>query len=195
MPARKLTWKRTLSILKLYPELLAFNGFLLFKVILFSWDMNSSYATMGMVVSTAVLLLALSSWLLLLPLKSRILGFFAFDLLLSVVLLADSLYYDFFDRVIPYPVLRQTGEVGAVTSSLREVISTNDCLLFADFLFLIPFAWLLKSGRLRFRFPRLSLKTRALHAATVCTLSLSVLAMNTISLASASGRDVFTDLY
>ncbi|WP_411345907.1 LTA synthase family protein [Paenibacillus sp. WLX1005] len=95
-------------------------------------DMNA----LDVITAIGSILLA-SFWTLWLPRRGRIIGLIIADVLLSVLLFADLVYFRYFQDFITIPVLMQAGQVESLGGSIRELIHTNDILLFADVLLLL----------------------------------------------------------
>ncbi len=84
-------------------------------------------------------LLIVSFWTLLLPARGRIFALVTINFLLSLLMFSDSVYYRYFQDLITVPVLMQVGQVESVGGSITTLIAKKDFVLFADFIFLLPF--------------------------------------------------------
>lgn len=120
---------------------------LLFKFIFFSAQIGLKPDSMEMLISSAAIMLILSGGFLLLPVPARRWCLIVFDLIISIMLLADLLFYRFFHGMITVPVLLEAGQVEGVSSSIANLFGKWDFLLFIDFAVLIPyFVILTKKG-------------------------------------------------
>lgn len=186
-------WDRLLRWGLLHQELFVFAGFMVLKVIAFQSAVGYDGGTLGTVLSTLALLLLLTGWAVLLPLKKRLWALAAADLLLTGLLLADALFYQNYQSVIVLPILGQAGQVGDVLGVLGEQVSWKEALLLADVIFLLPYAWL--RGR---RMPRarvLPHVKRLVQAGALTALSFLVLLGNLTFLTFVHGRDRVFDIY
>lgn len=120
-----------------YKDFFAVIIVLLLKVMLFSYGIQ--LASREVIFCSLAIILMLASISLLLPYLARIIWLLGLDLLVSFILLADSLFFRFFHSVITVPVLLEAGEVEGVTSSIMTLFSVTDFLFFLDFLILIPY--------------------------------------------------------
>jgi lipoteichoic acid synthase len=100
--------------------------------------------------STAAILLVLCSPLLLLRPVSRFVALAIVDLLVTVLVLSNLLYFRFYGDVISVTVITVAGQVGGVTDSLVRLVRPTDILLVADLL-LIPIALPLYARAIRRR--------------------------------------------
>ncbi|MCX7570443.1 LTA synthase family protein [Tumebacillus sp. DT12] len=190
-PARALKW------IKAHREIVCLNLLLLIKVTCLSLGFGSGYASPFMLVATLASLFLLSSCLLLLPRQRRMLGLVCFDLLLTTALLADSLFFNYFEHVIPLVVVRQAGQIGGVADSVLALFTKKEFLLYADFLLLVPLA--LRRRRRHRSEPvadsHLPWTARFRQATAVFVGSACVLAAQYGAVAETGGSSAFRDLY
>lgn len=76
---------------------------------------------------------------LLLKNRQQILYLLSINFILTVVLLANIIFYRFFSDFITLPVLFQTSNMTDLGGSIKELINYSDCLYFADFFILLFF--------------------------------------------------------
>ncbi len=69
--------------------------------------------------------------------KHRITALFAVDLVLSVLLLADTIYFRYYYNVISIPVLKQIAVVSGISQSVETLLHKKDILFLIDFPFLL----------------------------------------------------------
>lgn len=182
-----------LRLLKWHRDLVLFNLLLLFKIVCFHIGFGLEPGTIGMILSSLAMLLLLSGALVALPPYRRLIALSVFDLFVTLLLLADSLFYKFFEKLIPLTSLKQSGQIGGVLNSLIDSVSLGDVLLFGDFLFIVPL--LLMTRKRQVRFPRLPRRARATHALAICSLAVIVLAAQVVGVVRTNGTAAFSDLY
>mgnify|MGYP000998778590 CR=1 FL=1 len=117
--------------------------FFLFGVLLkcsyfqFSTKLNSKpYFSMynkSMFLSTFSLIMILASILLLFFNRKRLTALLITDILLSLLILADTLYFRYYSNAITVPVLYQIGLVSSITDSVKDLFRVNDLIFLADF--------------------------------------------------------------
>ncbi|WP_322922610.1 LTA synthase family protein [Paenibacillus campi] len=78
-----------------------------------------------------------SFWVVWLPKRARIVALIILDMLLSVLIFADLVYFRYFQDFITIPVLLQAGQVESLGGSIRELLAVQDWWLFADLIVLL----------------------------------------------------------
>lgn len=131
-------------------DLLLFVAAMLLKLIWFNQLLSVLYMDMtrtDRIMETSALLM-LSFWTLLLPARGRLLSLIGLNLLLSILLYSDVIYYRYFQDLITIPVLMQLGQVESLGGSIHTLLRLRDFWLFADAVILIPYAvYVLWKGR------------------------------------------------
>ncbi|CAM4313322.1 LTA synthase family protein [Paenibacillus tarimensis] len=82
----------------------------------------------------------LSFWTVWLPVRARLAMLAALNILLTIVLYADLIYFRYFQDLISVPVLLQAGQLGSLGESIGALLDFRDLLFAADWLILIPLA-------------------------------------------------------
>jgi len=82
-------------------------------------------------------MLLITSWTALLGPRARILALFLVDALLSLVILADLVYFRYFKDFITVPVLLQAAQVSSLQESIANLIIYKDVIYFVDLPFLL----------------------------------------------------------
>ena len=145
---------------------------MLVKLMLFNKWIDVRYMEMSAAdaVIAAGTLLLLSGWTLALPVRARLLSLAALNVLLTLLLYADLLYFRYFQDLISVPVLLEAGQVGALGGSIAALIEPDDAFLFLDWPFALLMPWLMKPRRRGGRiFPaRAARAARAAVCAAVC---------------------------
>ncbi len=90
-----------------------------------------------------------SFWVMWLPKRGRIIALIVLDVLLSLLIFADLVYFRYFQDFITIPVLMQAGQVESLGGSIRELLSAKDLWLFADLILLAVAGIVLLTLRLR----------------------------------------------
>jgi phosphoglycerol transferase MdoB-like AlkP superfamily enzyme/glycerophosphoryl diester phosphodiesterase len=88
------------------------------------------------------------------PAKWRILLFGVIDVLLSILILADLVYWRYFGDVLSANVLLQTNQAGDITASIMELISKKDAvfLIFGPLVWAAVYGFAKKAGTVKVRF-------------------------------------------
>ena len=117
---------------------------MLAKLALFNQWIGVRY--MEMTVVDAVIacgtLLLLSGWTLLLPVRARLVSLALLNVLLTLILYADLLYFRYFQDLISVPVLLQAAQVGSLGGSIAALMEPDDMLLFLDWPVAALLPWL-----------------------------------------------------
>jgi len=80
----------------------------------------------------------LSFWTSWLPRRGQWLVLVLLNLLVSLLIFADLVYFRYFQDLITVPVLTQAGQMGALGDSIQTLLLPKDTFFFADLLLLIP---------------------------------------------------------
>lgn len=81
----------------------------------------------------------LSFWTLWLPRRGQTITLLSINLLLTLLIYSDIVYYRYFKDFITVPVLFQAGQMDALGGSIFALLRPSDLYLFADWLFLIAY--------------------------------------------------------
>ncbi|MEF3352229.1 LTA synthase family protein [Paenibacillus sp. GYB006] len=135
---KKFTWLRS------YLPYLLFLIIMILKLGYFHDELNARNIDMSRIdyVIAGGSLLIVSFWVLLLPVRIRIITLSLLNLLLTGVIYADLVYYRYFGDFITVPVLLQTGQVGSLGDSIRSLIYSSDLWFFVDLILLAIFGLL-----------------------------------------------------
>lgn len=88
-------------------------------------------------VSVGTILLS-TFWILFLHGRKRFVAIFIINALLSFIILADVIYYRYFEDIISITVLMQMKQLGDVGESVFALFSWTDLIFFIDLLLMIP---------------------------------------------------------
>lgn len=83
-------------------------------------------------------LLIAGGWTLWLPARSRPSALLIMNVVLTLILYADLIYFRYFQDFITIPVLQQTGQVGELGGSIAALLSIKDLYFFLDWALLAP---------------------------------------------------------
>ncbi|WP_018750452.1 LTA synthase family protein [Paenibacillus sanguinis] len=104
------------------------------KLVLFHGQLKARYIDMSLMddlIAIGSIMLA-SFWTLWLPARAFKWGIGSLNVLLTLLIFADLIYYRYFADFITVPVLMQAGQVGALGESIEELIHPRDLWLIAD---------------------------------------------------------------
>lgn len=108
-------------------------AFLIFsKLIWFNLQLDVRFASPAVYVVTAGTVLLLCAPTALLGHRSRVVAVLGLDLAVSLLILADLVYYRYFFGIISVATLQQSSQTGAVTDSILSLVSPWDAVLFID---------------------------------------------------------------
>jgi len=182
--------KQLWSSIKNNQDLLIVDVVLLVKIVFFGLVVGLGFGPTGTVVSSAAALLVLSCWFVLFPRLVRVSLLLLFDFAVSIILLADLLFYRYFQSAISIPVLFEAKLVGGVSGSVFALLSAWDLLLFLDFVFLVPYFLRLRSCLNQvFR-----LRKQVGQVAAILLVSLFFLGYSTKSMAADFNKNAYVGL-
>ncbi len=172
-------------------DFLIINLVLVLKVVFFSLAVGLGVGTFGMVMASAAVLLILSCGFTCLPYRARTWLLLLFDAVVSVVLLADLLFFRFFHSVISIPVLFEAGQVEGVSSSVVNLFHKWDFLLFADFVVLLPYFILLSHKQPQ---PPSRVRRRLVQVAAILVICVLSLSFTSKTMAANFGKNAYIGL-
>ncbi|MFC4778634.1 LTA synthase family protein [Paenibacillus sp. GCM10023252] len=123
-------------------DVLLFFAAMMMKLYLFDRFINVKNMRMNMddmIVAVGTIAL-ICFWTIWLPTRGRIVALVVLDVLLTLVLYSDLIYYRYFQDLISVPVLMQASQIDSLGGSISTLISAKDFVLMADWPFIIPFA-------------------------------------------------------
>ncbi len=101
-----------------------------------------------MVISTIAVILIIASFIFLLFNKKRLWALLIINMVLSTVIIADTLYFRYYNNPITIPVLQQIGLVGPLGESITNLMTQKDIIFVLDLPFLLAGALILNRDRL-----------------------------------------------
>lgn len=83
-------------------------------------------------------IILVSFWTIFLKFKQQLIALLVLDFVLSFIILADAIYFRYFEDLISSAVLLQIKQMSSLGSSVGDLFSWKDFLLFADVLLFVP---------------------------------------------------------
>ncbi|MDU4696719.1 MAG: LTA synthase family protein [Paenibacillus sp.] len=113
---------------------LFFVAAIFMKLVILHRNLHALYIDMNLLDNLIAIgsILLVSFWTSWLPSRGRGIALGALNVLLTVLIFADLVYYRYFGDFLTVPVLLQTGQVGELGGSIRELIHLADLWLIAD---------------------------------------------------------------
>lgn len=117
-------------------EFILFILSIFYKLTVLHGNLHARYIDMNLLDDVIAIgsVMLVSFWTLWLPRRGRMIALIVLDVLLSLLIFADLVYYRYFGDFITVPVLLQAGQVGELGGSIRELLRLSDLRLIADFL-------------------------------------------------------------
>lgn len=126
-----------------YTGYLLFLGIMLAKLLFLHSGLHALYITMNRkdhMIAVGSLML-LSFWTLWLSRRGQRIALLSLNLLLTLLIYADIVYYRYFRDFITVPVLLQAGQLDALGGSILALLKPSDLYLFADWILIIAIAF------------------------------------------------------
>lgn len=108
---------------------------ILMKSLYFAENLSNRSSEIYLNIFSIILIISIT--VLLRPKKSFIM-LTVIDLLISILLLANNLYFRYYYNLLSLYLVKQIGVVGKIEGSIKALVTASDLLYFADFLFTIP---------------------------------------------------------
>lgn len=123
------------KLLQFYADYLFFLVFVLLKVLFFEFQIGSSRVlSFEFILMNIAVLFFISVWVFVFKPLFRIGFLIGLDFLLSLILIADLVYFRYFQDFITTANLNPDNQVGAVVDSVFSFFKWSDCVFFFDFL-------------------------------------------------------------
>lgn len=107
-----------------------------------------SEANTGMLIMSTTSILFIFSLVLLIFNTKRLTAVFVTDLILSILVFADTLYFRYYNTAITLPVFRQIGLVSTIADSTISLLRPGDLIFAVDFPIFIIYFLLIRKKRL-----------------------------------------------
>lgn len=115
-----------------------FSLLLLFKQMVFTEWFHYDPKLFIFLISISLILV---SWTFLVGGRKQFLCLLAINVLVTLLIVADRLYFRYYSTVVSIPVLMQAGAIGATSKSIISLFKRYDILYISDFVFFIPVSY------------------------------------------------------
>lgn len=135
----KLKNSTLINICKLNVDIIMFFILIFIKIMFYAKQISPEYLYIGVTHPVFASVLVLVSFSVLFRYNKRIGYLYALDVIISLMLMADLMYYRYFKDVITVAALKNVKLLGGVSSSVGSLFSLKDLLYLVDVITLIPF--------------------------------------------------------
>lgn len=139
MNTYKLKYNTFINICKRTVDVVLFFILIFIKIMYYAKQISPEYLYIGVTHPVFASVLVLVSFSLLLRYNKRATYLYTLDLIISLMLIADLMYYRYFKDVITVAALRNVKLLGGVSSSVGSLFNLKDLLYLVDIIVLIPF--------------------------------------------------------
>lgn len=139
MNINKLKNSTLINIYKENADIMMFSILIFTKIMLYAKQISPEYLYIGVTHPVFASVLVLVSFSVLFKYNRRIGYLYALDIIISLMLMADLMYYRYFKDVITVAALKNVKLLGGVSSSVGSLFSLKDLIYLADIIILIPF--------------------------------------------------------
>lgn len=139
MNINKLKNSALINICKENADIVMFFILIFIKIMFYAKQISPEYLYIGVTHPVFASVLVLVSFSVLFRYNKRIKYLYILDIVISLMLMADLMYYRYFKDVITVASLKNVKLLGGVSSSIGSLFSIKDLLYLADIVILIPF--------------------------------------------------------
>jgi lipoteichoic acid synthase len=139
MNINKLKNSTLINICKENADIIMFFILIFTKIMFYTKQISPEYLYIGVTHPVFASVLVLVSFSVLFRYNKRIKYLYILDIVISLMLMADLMYYRYFKDVITVAALKNVKLLGGVSSSVGSLFSLKDLLYLADIVILIPF--------------------------------------------------------
>lgn len=139
MNINKLKNSTLINICKENADIIMFFILIFTKIMFYAKQISPEYLYIGVTHPVFASVLVLVSFSVLFRYNKRIKYLYILDIVISLMLMADLMYYRYFKDVITVASLKNVKLLGGVSSSVGSLFSLKDLLYLADIVILIPF--------------------------------------------------------
>lgn len=126
------------QLLKEYVRYGVFTLLWFFKLYYFAKTLGLKFVTLPFYMVSGGSILLLSFWILLLKKKKK--GLIILDIILTIIILGDIVYFRYFGDFLSLSLIQQAGQMGDIKDSIAALFRWSDLWLFGTFLlYFIPF--------------------------------------------------------
>jgi len=173
-------------------DVIVINLILLIKIYIFTIMNLDKFNSAWIVAPSLVILLALSFWMVLLPNLMRVCILLLFDMLITILLVSDTLFIRFFQRVIPIPAIYQLDQLQDISQSISTAFSFKDLIYATDLVLIVPY---LAYVYMRLTRNFIRLRVRAYRVGIVLLLTIGILYFQFNNISKVYGKEVLENLY
>ena len=119
-----------------YADLIVFLVIICYKALSYSYFISVGYDGFKNAVISSILVFA--SFSVLFKNKGKTVYLYVLDLIFTIILVSDTVYYRYSKDVITIDTIRNGSMLGGVTTSVSSLLRPSDFLFFADLIILIP---------------------------------------------------------
>ncbi|WP_406541389.1 LTA synthase family protein [Clostridium ljungdahlii] len=119
-------------------DIILFFIIIFWKLLSYEKNISSSFVPMSVRLAIAASILILISFSLILKKKSRISFLYTVDIILSLILIADLMYYRYFKDITTVAAIKNAKLLKGVSASVTSVASVKDLWYLVDILILVP---------------------------------------------------------
>lgn len=139
MNINKLKNSTLINICKENADIIMFFILIFTKIMFYAKQISPEYLYIGVTHPVFASVLLLVSFSVLFRYNKRIKYLYALDVIISLMLMADLMYYRYFKDVITVAAVKNVKLLGGVSSSVGSLFSLKDLLYLVDVIILIPF--------------------------------------------------------
>jgi phosphoglycerol transferase MdoB-like AlkP superfamily enzyme len=135
----KLKNNRIVAIFISNIDILVFSILIFIKVMIYAKQISPEYLYMGVTHPVFASVLVIVSFSVLLRTNKRVRYLYFLDLIISLILMADLMYYRYFKDIITVAAVKNAKLLGGMSSSVESLFNVKDLLYLLDILILMPF--------------------------------------------------------
>ncbi|MCX8129364.1 MAG: LTA synthase family protein [Clostridia bacterium] len=172
-------------------EVLLFTFIMLVKSIFFNREISLTFTNIVFMLSSIGMVLVFTSFSLWFKRKIRIMILIFWDLVLTVFMIADMVYFRYFNDVISVPVLRQAVLMDTLQSSISSLFRISDIFFVFDILLFIA-VLIITAGKTNFSGP--TLKQRVISASSVLLIGICFVSYGFFDINRTMGSKIFDNV-
>ncbi|WP_411680931.1 LTA synthase family protein [Clostridium thailandense] len=120
-------------------DILIFSILIFIKIMNYAKQISPEYLYIGVTHPVFASILVIVSFSVLFKVNKRIRYLYLLDLIISLILMADLMYYRYFKDVITLAAVKNAKLLGGVSSSVGSLFNVKDLFYLLDIVILIPF--------------------------------------------------------
>jgi lipoteichoic acid synthase len=184
--------KNVRQLFILNQDVLAVSVLIMFKALFLNYVIQGNANAVFVAISSLFIVLPLTSICTMLPKMLRRIYLVILDLIFSLLLLADFLFYHFFHNVIPLAMIYEANQMSSVDGSIATAISPIDLLFFVDLLLVVPYFIYL---HIKSKNSIVSWKFRLINFGVSLVLSIVILTSVSLNVQLVYGKQIFDDIH